>query len=336
MKHKFFEQNFKMKISVVFIFFITGSCMSQSSFFTFFTQDPDVHFLPEKSAMNIPAFQYVFFETKIPTDPFPTLPYYLYVFNSYTQTVADTGIVVKLPFNSIDCEKLKKSTIKKTSLPHNSTVYSFSITAKENLLFETYQTTFSELYQVKKGDKKQNQFSFYDTDSVRLAKKQWALVSIAISYQEANSYKHTDTSTQNKLLYILNRTIGTQQNFRDDFVAVSWQSWCIENGVLRCYILGIQNNITHKCTYKSKVYSLPLNKIDHFEETTDGLVKVVFKENQTGTIELYQAMKAECLDYNYDDYQDTQLLNTIELNVLWSIGHTGLTLGDLNDWLKTF
>lgn len=332
MKHK---QNISTLILTLIVGLNTNS-FAQSTFFTFFTQKPEIHFLPENAAKKIPAFQYVFFDTKPPSDVFPTLPYYFYVYNCHTKTYADTGTVVKIPFKSIDYQEISKATIKKTSLPHNSTVYSFSVKANDKFPFETYHSTFSELYQVKKGEKTQEQFTFYDADSLRLSKKQWALASIILGYQESYSYKHTDTATQNKLLYILNRTIGTQQNFRDDFAVVSWQSWSIENGVLRCFIVGVQNNLTHKCTFKSKVYSLPLNNIDRFEEADNGMVKVIFKENQTGSIALYHAWKAEYLDDTYKDYEETKLLETLNLNILWSTGHTGLTLKELNDWLKTF
>lgn len=338
------KRNITTLILILFVG-LNSSSFAQSAFFTFFTQEPEIHFLPENATKKIPSFQYVFFDTKTSGDVFPTLPYYFYVYNSYSQSVADSGIVVKIPFNNIDYMQVNKAKIKKTLLPHNTTVYSFSVKAN-NILggflpiknrFEECTAKFSELYLNNyEAVRTTTEFTFYDSDSVRLAKKQWALATIVLGYQTANSYKHTDTSTQNKLLYILNRTIGTQQNFRDDFVAVSWQSWNIENGVLRCYVVGIENNRTHKCTYRSKVYSFPLNKIDRFEETTDGLVKVVFKENQTGTIELYQAMKAKYLDHSYDDYQETKLLKTAELNALWSIGHTGLTLNEINDWLTTF
>ncbi|MCW5907567.1 MAG: hypothetical protein KIS94_06900 [Chitinophagales bacterium] len=318
---------------------VTGdnSCVAQkavsSAFFTFYTQVPQVH---SGAAGEIPAFQYVFFEAKTPSEVFNTLPYQFYVYSSHSQSENGNGRVVKIPFKGVEPKQLKEGSITKTILPGNETVYSFSVKASSNVVFEYYDASFAGLYEIKPAKGAQPEFAFFDADSLRLAQKQEALVALVTAYNAANSYKHTDTATQNKLLYILNRTIGTQENLRSDFAHISWQEWGLQTGLLICNVVGIQNNVAHKCTYKSKQYLLPLKNIARFEQTADGLVRVVFGDSQTGALGHYSAVKSECSNLDYQHYEETLLLKKFELNALWSIGHAGLSLAELNAWLQDF
>lgn len=252
---------------------------------------------------SIPAIQKVFFHHRYYTEAFPG------TYNSFLIKGKKTATI---EYKNLEIDFLKNQKVQTVNLL-NDTIYCFMIVPAPNRLY------------------------YYGKESVETEKDRKAIITLTETYNRAMAYKHTDSLVESRLLYILNRTVGTQQHIREGCLDVSWHTWKIEKRELIAEVFGIQEDYEYKCTFASSRITIPLDAISHFSiSTPKNRIQVNMKENKFIYFRKMNKIKGDCDKEKWYGGEDEEKANAIELVPEWNIGHTGLTIEDLNNWLNKY
>lgn len=292
--------------------------------------------LDEYTRRNVPLQQLIVFQ-QIPSDKaFPMNPPF---FRLYSEMQTDAGNCREIYFAGIDQHFLESQPIQPFYIGKD-TVFQFIIRSRTDVEdFNRFRFHSCKLENILDWVENASFFSeciYVGKDSVEVEKDKQALLILSKAYTKSDNFSHDSPSTEDRLLYLLNRTVGTQDHHRRDLSPVSWHTWKLENDSLIAEIFYVRSETSYKCAFHSKTIRIPLKGIRTFSETEDGMVAIDFKENHAAVIGRKNALKGTCA---VNPWRDSELSSTttaqITLATNW-LGHIGMNIDDLNKWIQNY